>query len=513
MSNSYGPIFPTGGGGGIPTTSQVITRDNETGSLPNSRQLTAGTNISFTTNATELIINASGGSSSIPYNLGTVGEGPVTMVSNTIYFINTNAAQYTLPVAADGDFVVITDIAYNFSSNGPEIIPNGSDTIDGQGDILLQVDGTCLILKYNLANTNWIIQQLVGGVLTTDNGQIVTSGNFSTYLLENANVLPYDGLTIQAVANAPNFTLNTSLGRDLNYLINAQFNYWQRGTSFTIGTAVKTFTADHWYVDTATSPFVGSITVSQVAASTDIGSGALSLYSMSVHTTAYTSGQAYLIQPIENVTTLGSIGNSLSFFFSIAITNSVAVDITIDYVQYFGIGGSSTVVTPVVTGFGIISTGAINIITGKFIPGFFGSATIGTGSAGYLRIYIPKVVGTIVIQNPLIQSGNLNLGTFLATDQVKDLLDCQRYYQTLTTYYNGLGLSTVAQSVEQTFPVPMYATPTAIGTNISASGFPATVGSPTVTNTNIIDTRTSTNVSIGQASYQTNWTLESELTL
>src|SRR3954471_20235580 len=62
MSGIEGPGIIGGSGGGVPTTAQVVTADDETATLPNSRQLTAGTNITLSTATPgELIINASGG--------------------------------------------------------------------------------------------------------------------------------------------------------------------------------------------------------------------------------------------------------------------------------------------------------------------------------------------------------------------------------------------------------------------------------------------------------------------
>ncbi len=92
MSGIEGPGVIGGGGGGAPTTSEFVTVDDETSSLPNSRQLVAGTNVTFdTTTPGELAINASGGAPAgsdgqIQYNdAGAFGASAgLTFASNTL---------------------------------------------------------------------------------------------------------------------------------------------------------------------------------------------------------------------------------------------------------------------------------------------------------------------------------------------------------------------------------------------------------------------------------------------
>lgn len=80
---------PISGSGGAPTTSTYLTEDDETGDLPNSRQLLAGTNITFDdTTPGERTINASTGSGDPFLIVFSIGDGATPLTTGFKLFSN-----------------------------------------------------------------------------------------------------------------------------------------------------------------------------------------------------------------------------------------------------------------------------------------------------------------------------------------------------------------------------------------------------------------------------------------
>src|SRR3954463_9258148 len=97
MSGIEGPGIIGGSGGGVPTTAQVVTADDETATLPNSRQLTAGTNITLSTATPgELIINSTGGGGGSTVPTTVQGDTLFASAVNTLSALakDTNATRY-----------------------------------------------------------------------------------------------------------------------------------------------------------------------------------------------------------------------------------------------------------------------------------------------------------------------------------------------------------------------------------------------------------------------------------
>jgi len=106
MSGIEGPGVIGGGGGGIPTTAEVITADDETATLPNSRQLTAGTNITLdTTTPGELIVNASGGGGGSTVPTTVQGDTLFASAVNTLSALakDANATRYIANTGASNN--------------------------------------------------------------------------------------------------------------------------------------------------------------------------------------------------------------------------------------------------------------------------------------------------------------------------------------------------------------------------------------------------------------------------
>lgn len=96
---------PTGGGGGAPDTATYLTENDETGDLPNSRALLAGTNITFDDSTPgERTVNASGGGG------GAVLEVEVDLTNAEILTLNSNIIELVAAPAAGFGYIPIAVI-------------------------------------------------------------------------------------------------------------------------------------------------------------------------------------------------------------------------------------------------------------------------------------------------------------------------------------------------------------------------------------------------------------------
>jgi endosialidase-like protein len=94
MSGIEGPGI-TGGGGSAPSTEDFVTFSDESATLPNSRILTAGTNVTISTATPgEVIVSASGGGSTVPTTVQ--GDTLYASAANTLSALakDTNATRY-----------------------------------------------------------------------------------------------------------------------------------------------------------------------------------------------------------------------------------------------------------------------------------------------------------------------------------------------------------------------------------------------------------------------------------
>lgn len=92
MSGIEGPgVIGGGSGGGIPTTAEVITADDETATLPNSRQILGGTNITLdSATPGELTINTTAQGSTVPAT--SQGDTLYASAANTLIALAKNAS-------------------------------------------------------------------------------------------------------------------------------------------------------------------------------------------------------------------------------------------------------------------------------------------------------------------------------------------------------------------------------------------------------------------------------------
>lgn len=99
---------------------------------------------------------------------------------NDIVRCNTTSASFnvTLPTSpADGSIINVLDVAFtgSFYTNNLTVLPGGSNTIEGDTSLLLDINGTYASLVYNAAGTNWKLLQTPYGLL----GNVTTSVTLS----------------------------------------------------------------------------------------------------------------------------------------------------------------------------------------------------------------------------------------------------------------------------------------------------------------------------------------------
>lgn len=243
-----------------------------------------------------------------------------------------------------------------------------------------------------------------------------------------------------------------------NKIINGNFDFWQRGTSFTQTTSAG-YTADRW-----ASNFNGSggtriisrqaFTVGQ----TEVPNNPI--YFLRYNQSVAGSGASFntIYQSIEGVDTLAGKTVTLSFWAK----GNTNFSIITGLIQRFGSGGSTEAFSNQVTC--NVTTSWTKFTTVHTLPSISGK-TIGTNNAVEIPIYLPlNTTFTFDISQVQLEEGSVAtpfevrpLGTELAL--------CQRYFfkrgYAITCVTNTGGTGTT-QFYPISFPVPMRATPNSI---------------------------------------------------
>lgn len=230
-----------------------------------------------------------------------------------------------------------------------------------------------------------------------------------------------NGITIDGVNIKDGTITGANLGRK-NYIINGNFDIWQRGTSLGSGAG---YTADRWRNNLNGGTIArdqGSFTVGQ----TDVPNNPEFYYDFD-RTVANTGTNLFLEQRIENVRTLSSETATVSFWAK--YTTNAPTSLNIRFVQNFGSGGSANVFTDLTTTQTITSSWVKYTLTGT-IPSISGK-TVGSGNYVALQFQNQNLeVFDIQIAQVQVEKGSV------ATDFEyrpigEELNLCARYYQKL----------------------------------------------------------------------------------
>tara|TARA_R110000868_G_scaffold236493_2_gene490515 strand:+ start:958 stop:2061 length:1104 start_codon:yes stop_codon:yes gene_type:complete len=265
-----------------------------------------------------------------------------------------------------------------------------------------------------------------------------------------------------------------------NRIINGNFDFWQRGTSFTLAE----YSADRWVngrtgtTHTATrQPF----TVGQTA----VPNEPTYFCRTAVTSVAGAGNFSVLRHRIEDVRTFAGQQVTVSFWAKVDATKSISVELE----QFFGTGGSpSASVTEIGTTKVSIGTSWQKVTVTATVPSISGK-TIGTDSNNYLGFNIWFDAGSSF--NSRTDSLGQQSGTFtfdIAQVQIEpgpvatpferrpigtELALCQRYFQLAGNGCFGSvdGSSTTTIAFAEKFFVPMRIAPTVTWTTGQTANF------------------------------------------
>jgi hypothetical protein len=238
------------------------------------------------------------------------------------------------------------------------------------------------------------------------------------------------GVTIDGVLikdSAINASSVSGINRK-NYLINGNFDIWQRGTSVTGG-----YGADRWRLDLsgATGTFAqGTFTVGQ----TDVPNNP-KFYGDITITGA--DDNARIEQKVEDVNTLA--GETITISFWAKYTTNAPTNFVVQIAQVFGSGGSSTVNTTFATGQTLTTSWQKFTATGT-VPSISGK-TVGGGSSLTIRPLHNSNNETFDYQIAQVQVEKGSVATDFEVRHIGEELHlCQRYYHNSGSgikYHNG----------------------------------------------------------------------------
>jgi len=214
-----------------------------------------------------------------------------------------------------------------------------------------------------------------------------------------------------------------------NYLINGNFDIWQRGTSET-GRTSSGYAADRWFIN----PSGGTIASSQQAftvGQTDVPNEPGYFYRF---TNSVAADNAGLWQKIEGVRSLAGQTATISFYAK--YTTNAPTSLTLDINQDFGSSGSADVATSIQTGI-TLTTSWQKFTYSISVPSISGKTVAGGDDNISFRIGNPNTeIWDMDIAQVQVEKGSV------ATDfEVRLIAEeqnlCDRYYQVIA---DGTGL-------------------------------------------------------------------------
>jgi hypothetical protein len=311
-----------------------------------------------------------------------------------------------------------------------------------------------------------------------------------------------------------------------NYIINGDFNIWQRGTS--ISNLTNVYNADRWRGGTATT---GTVTRTSFTPGQTSVPGEPEFY-MSINKTG-TGDYLLLEHRVENVRSLAGQTATLSFYAKASLTTTLAMT----YGQNFGSGGSTA--TNVSIGSFTLTT-SWQKITITFNIASISGMTIGTNNYMYIRFLpgnsVSSWVGTFDLSRVQLEVGSVAT-KFEQRSFGEELQLCLRFYEKSYDYgtapgsaaggAHGIIPSTVLTRLFGTsgydFKVTKRVTPTTVlvWSQDGSSNYVGLYNNPAtkIAVTSVSETTTNRVASYIQLSsngvsnelYEFNWTVDSEL--
>jgi hypothetical protein len=206
-----------------------------------------------------------------------------------------------------------------------------------------------------------------------------------------------------------------------NYLLNGNFDIWQRGVSTTINHA---YLADRWFCTAGD----GARTCSRQAFANGQSqvSGNPRYCLRHAQTGAASSSAPSIQQRIEYVHSLAGQEVTLSFEARVV---SGSLTISPFFSQYFGTGGTPSVAVSTGLGSHMITTNWQRFTATAILPGLSGKI-IGSNGNDYLNLIFLLPTGiefTVDLANVKLEAGSVAT-PFVAPHLADELARCQRYY-------------------------------------------------------------------------------------
>ena len=333
------------------------------------------------------------------------------------------------------------------------------------GQVIFETD-TLNALVYRSSTTSWAI--LGGSTVASDPPAGAGNGNF-WWDSDNGKLYIYynDGNSGQWVSVMPS---QTTVEVANNVIINGAFDIWQRGTSGNSAPGVlNVFVSDRWNTFNNVSGSTVNISQQTFTPGSAPSQGNEGRFFLRATMSGYSSSFVFIGQKIEDVRTLAGRTATLSFW---AKANT-AISLPLDYVQNFGVGGSSLVNASI--GSASVTTSWQRFTFTFNVPALSGK-TIGAADNNLELRFLFGANASLDIWGVQLEEGTV--ATKFRRNQANiqaELAACQRYYwRTVTTtdayatFGMGIAHASNQASVMVSNPVDMRVPATAIDFNALA---------------------------------------------
>jgi hypothetical protein len=249
-----------------------------------------------------------------------------------------------------------------------------------------------------------------------------------------------------------------------NAVINGAFDFWQRGTSFTVNNNII-YTADRWILLSTNTG--GNVVASQQAFTP--GSAPVAGYEGSFflrNTATSPTGASFNVwqHKIEDVRTLAGQTVTLSFWAKADSSRTILSQ----FFQNFGSGGSTEIYTGTSYPYSL-STSWQRFTTTLTLPSLSGK-TVGSGSSLRLEFVLPiNVSSTVDIWGVQLELGSSATAFSRSGGAIQgELAACQRYYwriQNVGVYTHmgfGAATNTASAGIFIKTPVTMRTSPSSV---------------------------------------------------